>query len=82
MIHIEDLVPPPSGTQKVLCTAGENACPPEDVGSVPGYVEFLAAIKDPAHEEHHSMLDWIGYPFEPTAFDINSVNQQLAYIKV
>ena len=81
LIHIEGLVPPPT-TQKVICTAGENACPPEDVGSVPGYFEFLAAIKDPTHEEHQSMLDWIGYPFDPAAFDINTINQQLAHIKV
>jgi len=82
VVHVEDLVSPPSSTQKVRCTAGENACPPEDVGSVPGYFEFLTAIKDPTHEEHQSMLDWIGYPFDPTAFDIHDVNVRLAQIKL
>lgn len=80
VVHVEDLVPPPS-TQKAICTAGENACPPEDVGSVSGYFEFLAAIKDPTHEEHHSMLNWIGYDFDPGAFDIDHVNAMLAHIK-
>jgi hypothetical protein len=27
------------------------------------------------------MLDWIGYPFDPRAFDLNTVNQRLARIK-
>ena len=57
-------------------------CSPEDVGSVPGYSEFLAAIKDPTHEEPQYMFDWIGYDFDPAHFDIHHVNALLAYIKV
>ena len=64
-----------------MCTAGENACPPEDVGGEPGYPEFLAAISDPKHEQHTQMIEWIGYPFDPHAFDLNTVNQRLAAIK-
>lgn len=29
-----------------LCVEGERACPPEDVGGVPGYAEFLNTIRD------------------------------------
>lgn len=39
-----------------LCTGGARAAPPDDVGGPPGYEEFLAAIKDPKHEDHESML--------------------------
>jgi hypothetical protein len=66
---------------RVVCTAGENACPPEDVGGTGGYASFLEAIADPQHEEHQQMLDWIGYPFDPRAFDLNAVNKRLAGIK-
>ena len=50
---------------KIRCIAGENACPPEDVGGPHSYFEFLAAIKDPTHEEHSSMSQWMGGSFDP-----------------
>jgi hypothetical protein len=39
-----------------LCIAGQRAAPPDDVGGVMGYPEFLSAIQDPKHDEHESML--------------------------
>jgi hypothetical protein len=80
-VKVEDLVPPRPGAAPVLCIAGENACPPEDVGGPPGYFEFLAALKDPAHEQHTELLEWIGGPFDPAAFDITDANERLANIK-
>lgn len=65
----------------MLCLVGENACPPEDVGGVPGYFEFLAAINNPAHEELSTMLRWIGRSFDPAAFDLAETNQRLTKIK-
>ncbi|MCY4500320.1 MAG: hypothetical protein OXE57_01995 [Alphaproteobacteria bacterium] len=44
-------------------------CPPEDVGGPDGFMDFLEAILDPAHEEHRAMLDWYGAPFDPIGFD-------------
>jgi Plasmid pRiA4b ORF-3-like protein len=58
-VKVEDLVPPKPDRPLVVCLAGENACPPEDVGGYPGYAEFLEALKDPAHEEHANMLRWL-----------------------
>jgi len=80
-ITVEDLMLPKDTGPRIVCTAGENACPPEDVGGEGGYASFLEAIADPQHEEHQEMLDWIGYPFDPRAFDLNTVNQRLARIK-
>lgn len=77
-------VPPPP-TQKrapVLCLAGENACPPEDVGGPPGYEEFLLAIADPTHEEHEHMLEWCGGEFDPTRCDLEMINQRLAELRI
>ena len=45
--------------------AAQGRCPPEDVGGPPGYAEFLAAIADPAHEDHDHMLTWYGGAFDP-----------------
>jgi len=41
-----------------------GACPPEDIGGVPGYADFLEAIADPAHEAHAEMLEWYGCDFD------------------
>lgn len=51
------------------CIGGKRACPPEDCGGVWGYQEFLAAISDPEHPQHESMLEWAGGAFDPEAFD-------------
>jgi hypothetical protein len=74
-------------TQKVhpawsgpLCVAGERACPPEDIGGVHGYQEFLEAIADPAHDEHVHLLKWVGGIFDPNGFDINSANERIAIL--
>jgi hypothetical protein len=34
------------------CAAGRRACPPEDPGGTSGDAELLAAVADPADEEH------------------------------
>lgn len=52
-----------------ICIVGERACPPEDVGGVPGYERFLKAIKAPRHPEHKSLLEWAGGKFDPEKFD-------------
>jgi hypothetical protein len=65
-----------------LCLAGENACPPEDVGGIPGYYEFLEAISDPNHEEHQQYLEWYDGYFDPSQFDLHITNAQLKHIKL
>jgi hypothetical protein len=60
-----------------MCLAGANACPPEDVGGLGGYEEFLEAIGAPVHEEHDSMRRWCGGPFDPQGFDLNSANRDI-----
>jgi hypothetical protein len=81
-VKVEKILPPDSELRSPLCLAGRNACPPEDVGGTPGYIEFLDAIKDPSHEEHHQMLEWCGGSFDPNAFDLDGVNLRLSDIKL
>lgn len=52
-----------------ICFEGARACPPENCGGVPGYGNFLEVIRNPKHEEHESMLDWIGGHFDSEDFD-------------
>jgi hypothetical protein len=45
--------------------AGQRRCPPEDVGGLPGFENFLDVIADPAHPEHREVLRWYGKPYDP-----------------
>ena len=60
-----------------LCLEGERACPPEDCGGVWGYGDFLEAIRNPKHEEHESMLEWIGGRFDPEEFDAKEATKAM-----
>ena len=37
---------------------GDGACPPEDVGGIPGYEEFLRVWNDQEDAEHEEMRQW------------------------
>ena len=41
-------------TVSALCVEGERNCPPEDVGGVWGYAEYLESLADPKHERHEA----------------------------
>jgi hypothetical protein len=81
-VKVEKILPADPTLESPLCLAGANACPPEDVGGAPGYIEFLEAITDPKHEEHEAMLQWSGGRFDPTAFNIDEANARLSEIKL
>ena len=59
------------------CVAGEGACPPEDVGGIWGYHEFLEALGDPKHPEHEEYMDWVDGEFDPQLCDIENINALL-----
>lgn len=48
---------------------GARRCPPEDIGAMPGYDNFLDAMADPNHEEHANVLEWYGGPYDPDDID-------------
>jgi hypothetical protein len=64
-----------------VCVDGQNACPPEDVGGVPGYARFLEAIADPLDEEHDDYLVWVGHKFDPAAFSLGVANAALQRVR-
>ncbi len=74
---VEKIQPPEPGMRYPLCQAGKRACPPEDVGGVWGYQDFLKAIRNPRHPEHDEYTAWIGGDFDPEAFDPDDINARL-----
>ena len=72
-IKLEKIFPAIPGCKYPLCIEGERACPPEDCGGVWGYENFLKIMRDPKHEEYQSMLEWVGYHFDPENFEPQKV---------
>lgn len=70
IIAVNDIIKTP------ICIDGARRCPPEDVGGVHGYQEFLEAILDPSHEDYERFVTWAGGHFLDE-FDVRSVNETL-----
>ena len=56
---------------------GARRAPPEDVGGLPGFEEFLEAMADPKHPEHHSVMTWYGRLFDPTDIGMDAITARL-----
>lgn len=73
----------PSHDAPIACLEGKRACPPEDVGGVPGYDEFCKAISDRENPSHDEYMDWyagFGWyekTFDSEKFDLGKVNLEL-----
>ncbi len=74
---LEKILPRQKGATYPICVKGRRACPPEDVGGMWGYENFLDAIRNPDHEEHELYTTWIGGAFDPDFFDLEAVNGEL-----
>ena len=76
-LTLEKIEPAKRGKYYPVCLKGKRACPPEDCGGTYGYEDFLKAISDPGHEEHETMLDWIGGEFDSELFALEQINEDL-----
>jgi hypothetical protein len=76
-VVVEEILPIEKGTRYPHSLDGQRACPPEDVGGVWGYADFVRAIRNPRHPEHAEMLAWVGGAFDPDKFDLLGVNVML-----
>jgi hypothetical protein len=76
------LLEPEPGATYPVWLKGRRACPPEDVGGIWGYAEFLQILADPDHPEYEERLEWIGGEFDPEEFDVEDVNAALASLAI
>jgi len=79
---VVEKVLPTVDARHAVCLAGARAGPPEDCGSVPGYENLVAAMANPNHPERAELLEWLGEPFDPEAFDIQYLNNALKRLKL
>lgn len=79
IITVEKVLERQDGMSYPQCIAGKRTCPPDDVGGVWGYENFLEIIRDKKHPEHKETLEWAGGSFDPEVFDKEEVNRELNY---
>lgn len=81
---IEDL-----GLPFPVCCSGELSCPPEDVGGLPGFYDFLKIMSKPKDHEHKELKNWvrsklvaIDGKYDPQKFHTEKVNWVLLRLDV
>lgn len=84
LITVEQLQTASAGLHYPRCVDGAGACPPEDCGGAPGYSDLKVILADPAHEEYHAMLAWLGLrsatEFAPARFAPDEANTRLLHL--
>jgi hypothetical protein len=73
-VLLEKILPRKKGIKYPICTAGERAAVPEDIGGVLGYQDMLEILRDPEHEEYKNTVLWLGKDFDPEYFDPKDVS--------
>ena len=76
-LQLEEVGPAEGRRHYPVCTAGQRACPPEDVGSLREYEEMIAKMQDPTNDEYREMAGWLTQDFNPAAFNIEQANVRL-----
>lgn len=77
-IEIEGVFTADPATDYPRFVDGERRAPPEDVGGLPGFEEFLDAMAKPRHPSRKSMLQWYGRPFDPADISRDEIQARMA----
>ena len=75
-MKVEKALPSDPEVCSPICLDGHNACPPEDVGGVYGFADYVEAITNPNHPEHDGLMEWHG-PFDPAQFDAAKATRRM-----
>lgn len=76
-ITLEKILPFDQAQLLPCCIKAAGACPPEDIGGIPGFYYFLEAINDTGHPEYENYREWMGEEYDPGFFDIEGTNALL-----
>lgn len=80
-IVVEGVDDPRADVAYPALLAGARRAPPDDCGGPPGFEAFLESMADEDHEEHESMMDWYGEPFDPDDMELPAVEAMLWRIR-
>jgi hypothetical protein len=56
---------------------GSRRAPPEDVGGIPGFDEFLDAMTKPHHPDHQRLTEWYGGSFDPDDLNLPVIRSRI-----
>ena len=76
-IVVEDVVAADLMAEYPRFIDGARRAPPEDVGGLPGFEEFLRVVAAPADPEHDTLMTWYGRPFELDDIGLRTINERL-----
>jgi hypothetical protein len=76
-VLVEAIERPTAGRRYPVCLTGRRACPPEDCGGPWGYDDMLTAMRDPLHENHAFVVDWLPVDFDPEQFDADIATENM-----
>jgi hypothetical protein len=79
-IDVEEILPAQSQPVRPMCTGGENACPPEDCGGMPGFEDLKKILSNPNNPEYDERLSWLGGYYSPFSFDPNRINRDMLWL--
>jgi hypothetical protein len=83
LVTVEKAMARPTGTVYPRVVAGKYACPPEDCGGPWGYGEMRRVLAGRRNARRRELVEWLGGPFDPKAFDIDEARGRLAeYVEV
>lgn len=75
-VVLEKVMESEPGAKYPRCIDGARACPPEDVGGVYGFADYVKAITNPKHRQYRELLEW-GGPFDPARFDAAQATRRM-----
>jgi hypothetical protein len=75
-IAFEKFAEPEAKLKYPRCLDGARSGPPEDIGGVWGYEEYLEALADPKHERHDEFMEWNG-GWDAEKFLVEEINRGL-----
>ena len=61
------------------CLDGARACPPEDCGGVPGYLEILDTLKKPKSKAYKELMERLDEDFDPEAFTADEIYEEIEF---
>ena len=67
-IAVEKVLRAEEGKAYPLLLAGKRACPPEDIGGIPGFLYLLEVLANPEAENYDEYRDWLDEEYDPARF--------------
>jgi hypothetical protein len=80
-IVVEKALPPDASQDLPVCIKGRRQTPPDDVGGMWGYDEFVEVMTNPDADDPQGYRDWFYDEWDPAHFDLDAINRNLERVR-